>query len=85
MLLKILLKIIIVFLKILLLKYINIIMSYIERELIIENKKVENWKNLKKKLIKEIFKLNNEVQIIEKKVEELNDKNNFDLSYKFER
>ena len=55
-------------------------MSYIERELIIENKKVENWKNLKKKLIKEIFKLNNEVQIIEKKVEELNDKNNFDLS-----
>ena len=31
-------------------------------------------------MIKEIFKLNNEVQIIEKKVEELNDKNNFDLS-----
>lgn len=56
--------------------------SYIESELIIENKEVENLKNFKKKkLMKEIFKLNNEVLLIGKKVEELNDNENiFDLS-----
>ena len=39
------------------------------------NKENENYQ-----LVKEIFKLNNEVLLIGKQVKELNDKNNFDLS-----